>query len=107
MFQKIKLDDVNMEDDDDDDDDADDDDDDDEVELLPALEVIVRLQAEENVSSHQKEETSQQAGEPDQTEIPELEVSSSPLPEERYGTYIIRQLKPQDRELLRDKAFSS
>ena len=94
--------DVNMEDDEDADE---------EVELLPALEVVLRPQAEEkeeeHVSSQQREETSQQAGRSDQTEIPELEVPRGNSPEERYGIYFIRQLKPEYQELLRDMAFNS
>ena len=83
-----------------------------EVEFLPTVEVIVRLQEktkkEDDVSSQEREEASQQAGHSEQTEeIPELDVASSRSPEERYGIYIMRQLKTEYRELLRDMAFNS
>ena len=118
---KDQADDVNMDevDDDDDDDDGDDDDDvvddDDDVqeavELLPTLQVIVGPQEsskkEEDVSSQEREETSQQAGHSGETEIPELNISRVGRPEDRYGHYVIRQLKPEHQELVRNMAFDS
>ena len=44
-----------------------------EVELSPTLEVIVGPQEKEDVSSQEREERSQQAGDSVQTEIPELD----------------------------------
>ena len=100
---KDQADDVNMGDDDDDVHE--------EVELLPTLQGIVRLQEgskkEEDVSSPQREETSQQAGHSEEIETPELDISRVNRPENRYGHYIIRQLKPEHQELLRDMAFNS
>ena len=87
---KDQADDVNM----DEDDDAEE-----EVEFLPTLEVIVRPQEktkeEEDVSSPQREETSQQAGHSEETEIPELDVTRVNRPEERYGRHVITQLNPE------------
>ena len=95
-------------------DDVDMDDDDDiqeEVQFLPTLQVIVRPQEktrkEEDVSSQEREETSQQAGHSEETEIPELDISRISRPEDRYGYYIIRHLKPEHQELLRNMAFNS
>ena len=95
-------------------DDGDDDDDDDfqeEVELLPTLQVIVRPQEsskkEEDVSSQEREETSQQAGHSEETELPESDISRVGRPEDRYEYDIIRQLKPEYQELVRNMAFNS
>ena len=106
MPKKNKADDVDMDDDDDDDDDIQA-----EVQFLPTLQVIVgpqeKTRKEENVSSQEIEETSQQAGHSEETEIPELDLSRISRPEDRYGYYIIRHLKPEHQELLRNMAFNS
>ena len=89
----------------------DDDDAQEEVEFLPTVQVIVRPQEgskkEEDVSSREREETSQQAGHSGETEIPELDVTRVGRPEDRYGHYISRQPKPEHQELLRTMAFKS
>ena len=97
---KDQADDLNM-------DDEVDAEDDEEVEFLPQLDVAVRPQAKEDVSSLQREETSQQTGDSVQPERPMLEIRSGQTPEERYGMHVVGQLTPEYQELLRDLAFNS
>ena len=70
-----------------------------ETQFLPSLQVIVRPQVktskEEDVSSLQREETSQQAGPSEDEEPLELDIARIRRPEDRYGHFIVRQLKPE------------
>jgi hypothetical protein len=84
-----------------------------EEDTLPTLEVSIRRQPQgeekaEDVGSQKGEETSHHPGHSDDAAMPAVE----PLPrgrtaEERYGNFMIQQLKPQHRELLRTCAFNS
>ena len=82
-----------------------------ETQFLPSLQVIVRPQVktskEEDVSSLQREETSQQAGPSEDEEPLELDIARIRRPEDRYGHFIVRQLKPEHQLLLKDMAFNS
>jgi len=80
---------------------------------LPTLEVSIRPQPqreekEEDVGSQKGEETSHHSGHSEEAEIPEAEpLPRGRAPEERYGNFMIQQLAPQHRELLRTCAFNS
>ena len=101
---KDQADDLDMEDDDDDDDDQDD------TTSLPSLQVTVRPQAkvenEEGVSSLQKEETPQPAVS-DDDEVVFTDRARINGPEDRYGCFIVRQLKTEHHLLLKEMCINS
>ena len=84
-----------------------------EEDSLPTLEVSIRPQPqreekEEDVGSQKGEETSHHSGHSEEAEIPEAEpLPRGRAPEDRYGNFMIQQLAPQHRELLRTCAFNS
>ena len=84
-----------------------------EEDSLPTLEVSIRPQPQEeekaeDVGSQTGEETSHHSRHSDDAEMPVVEpLPRGRTPEERYGNFMIQQLKPQHRELLRTCAFKS
>ena len=83
---------------------------DEQEDTSPTLEVSIRLQPqkEEDVCSQKGEETSHHSGHSEEAEIPEVEhLPRGRTPQERYGNFMIQQLKPQHRELARTCAFNS
>ena len=93
---KDQADDVDMEDDDEDD----------ETQFLPSLQVVIRPQektkVEEGVSSLQKEEAPQQAASSDDDDVVFTNLARINRPEDRYGFFIVRQLKGEHQLLLKD-----
>ena len=99
---KDQADDVDMEDEDDED----------ETQFLPSLQVIVRPQEEtkneRGVSSLQEEETPQRAAvSSDDDEIVLTDLARINSAEDRYGCFIVRQLKTEHQLLLKDLCMSS
>ena len=87
------------------------DDDHNDTQFLPSLQVIVRPQEktekEEGVSSLQKEETPQHAiSSSDEDEVV-LDIARINRPEDRYGCFIVRQLKTVHQLMLKDMCFNS
>jgi hypothetical protein len=80
------------------------DDDDDDTQFLPSLQVVVRPQeqtkVEEGVSSLQKEETPQPGASSDDDDVVFTDLARINSPEDRYGFFIVRQLKGEHHLLL-------
>ena len=100
---KGQADDVDMEDDDEDDDT--------QFLILPSLQVIVRPQeqnkVEDGVSRLQKEETPQHGATSDDDDVVFTNLARINRPENRYGFFIVRQLKGENQLLLKDLCMNS
>ena len=84
---------------------------DDEAQFLPSLHVVVRPQekdkADEGVGSLQKEETPQHGASSDDDDVVSIDLAQINRPEDRYGCFIVRQLKREHQSMLRDLCINS
>ena len=82
-----------------------------EAQFLPSLHVVVRPQekdkADEGVGSLQTEETPQHGASSDDDDVVSIDLAQINRPEDRYGCFIVRQLKREHQSMLRDLCINS